>query len=111
MPIFSDKAVEHSQNKKKFWQKTIMFIGAGSFLGTALIPIVGGISSSFNQSETENAAVTEQTALLEQIEQREAGFEAVLAREPDNLNALQGLTQARLELGDLEGRSPPRPIN
>lgn len=107
MPIFSDKGAEHSQNKKKFWQKTILFIGAGSFLGTALIPIVGGIAGSFNQSATEEAAVTEQSVLLEQIQQREAGFEEVLSREPNNPNALQGLTQARLELGDLEGAIAP----
>lgn len=107
MPIFSDKAVEHSQNKKKFWQKAIMFVGAGSFLGTALIPIVGGITGSFNQPKTEEVAVTEQTVLLEQLQQREAGFEAVLEREPNNPNALQGLTRARLELGDLEGAIAP----
>ena len=107
MPIFSDKAVEHSQNKKKFWQKAIMFIGAGSFLATALIPIVGGIAGSFNKSPTEDVAVTEQAVLLEQLQQREAGFEEVLSREPNNPNALQGLTRARLEQGDLEGAIAP----
>jgi len=107
MPTFSDKTVEPSQKKKKFWQKTIMFIGAGSFLATALIPIVGGIAGSFNQSDTDNAPVTEQAVLLEQLQQREAGFEEVLAREPDNPNALQGLIRARLELGDLAGAIAP----
>lgn len=106
MSLFSDKAVEAKQKKQKLWTKVILFIGAGSFAGTAMVPVIGGIIDSVRQPTTE-VAQTAQVNQEVQLKQQEAGFLAVLEREPNNTNALQGLVQTRLALGDLEGARPP----
>ncbi|MEB3224333.1 MAG: tetratricopeptide repeat protein [Synechococcus sp.] len=105
MSLFSDKAVEAKQKKQKLWTKVILFIGAGSFAGTAMVPVIGGIIDSVRQPTTE-VAQTAQVNQEVQLKQQEAGFLAVLEREPNNTNALQGLVQTRLALGDLEGARP-----
>ena len=105
MPLFSDQAATGKQKKQKFWTKVILFIGAGSFAGTAMVPVIGGIIDSVRQP-TNEVARNPQADQEAQLKQQEAGFLAVLEREPDNTNALQGLVQARLALGDLEGARP-----
>ncbi|ACA99530.1 MULTISPECIES: M48 family metallopeptidase [Cyanophyceae] len=105
MPLFSDKATTGKQKKQKFWTKVILIIGAGSFAGTAMVPVIGGIIDSVRQPTTE-VARNPQADQEAQLKQQEAGFLAVLEREPDNTNALQGLVQARLALGDLAGARP-----
>jgi hypothetical protein len=103
MPLFSDKAVETKQKKQKFWQKMILFVGAGSFAATAMVPVIGGIVEAITQPTTPAVSQADQET---QLRDQEAGFLAVLEREPDNLNALQGLVQVRLSLGDFEGARP-----
>ncbi|BAW97311.1 hypothetical protein NIES970_22620 [[Synechococcus] sp. NIES-970] len=103
MSLPPDQTAATKQKKQKFWQKIILFIGAGSFAATAMVPVIGGIVESMNQSATTEIGQADQEA---QLKEQEAGLVAVLEREPDNVNALQGLVQVRLALGDLEGARP-----
>lgn len=107
MPIFSEKAVQEKQKKQQLWQKVILFIGAGSFLATAMIPLVTGLIDSLTKPAAEQVAATPQELQMEQLKQKETGFLTVLEREPNNPNALQGLVDTRLKLGDLAGAKEP----
>lgn len=106
MPFFSNSNAEN-KGKVKLLQKIILFIGAGAFLSTALIPLIG----SFQGDSSQPTSTAPQTANPgqppapnpEELKKQEEGFLLTLEREPDNINALQGLTQVRLQMGNLEG--------
>lgn len=72
-----------------------------------MVTVIGGIVSSFTEPDQTEVATNQQLVIQEQLQQQEAGFEAVLEREPDNPNALQGLVRIRLEQGDLRGAVEP----
>ncbi|AFY38037.1 hypothetical protein Lepto7376_1703 [[Leptolyngbya] sp. PCC 7376] len=107
MPSTSKKSAK-SKGKGQFWQKAVLFIGGGAFLGTAMLPIIGGL---FNRNEQNtpahsagNQGASRSTAELQELE---ANLLLVLEREPNNPNALQNLTRVRLEMGDLPGAIDP----
>ena len=104
MPSSSKK----SKGKGKFWQKAILFIGGGAFLGTAMLPIIGGFLSGNNTANDHSPTSTSQTQIsTEELEALEENLLVVLEREPNNPNALQNLIRVRLELGDLQGSIDP----
>jgi cytochrome c-type biogenesis protein CcmH/NrfG len=106
MPFFS-KSTTENKGKIQLWQKIVLFIGAGAFLSTALIPLVGALRGGDQPSvpaQQQAAKPGEPPAPSpEELKKQEEGFLLTLKREPDNINALQGLTQVRLQMGDLEG--------
>ncbi|MBR8827996.1 MAG: hypothetical protein DSM107014_08865 [Gomphosphaeria aponina SAG 52.96 = DSM 107014] len=57
--------------------------------------------------ETAGETSTETLAIEEQLKATEAGYEKVLAREPENRFALQGLVEIRLQMNDLKGAIAP----
>ncbi|MBV5260809.1 tetratricopeptide repeat protein [Synechococcus moorigangaii CMS01] len=73
-----------------------------------MVPVISGIVGNMNQPPGTEVARTPEAQAEQnaQLEEQEAGFAAVLEREPDNVNALQGLVQTRLALGDLAGARP-----
>ena len=91
------------KNKKNKKTKTlvrivtlIMGLGfAGSTLAIAL-------SSVFSQSDGNAYQTGEAPSVEEQISMQVAGYEKVLAREPKNLTALEGLTQIYLYTGNTD---------
>jgi len=57
------------------------------------------------QQEQQARQVNEQA--LQQLQVQENGYEAVLEREPNNENALEGLVQTRIDMKDYEGAVKP----
>jgi tetratricopeptide (TPR) repeat protein len=84
-----------SNNKQR---KTFFTVAIGlillAFVGAPLIPVIIGF---FSQASTPPTAsqVGDVTKLQQQIQ----GYETVLKREPNNINALNSLAQLRMELG------------
>jgi tetratricopeptide (TPR) repeat protein len=84
-----------------------LLIGSGLvFLGLMVIPFLGGIFSR-NPQTTPNAAVSQNPEAQKQLLEIAKGYEQVLKREPNNLNALQGLAEANIKLGNYYGALPP----
>ncbi|NEQ37645.1 MAG: tetratricopeptide repeat protein [Okeania sp. SIO3I5] len=85
-----------------------------AFLGFSLSPLLGGLLEANQQNSQSNASST-QTSVTDReadLLAQARGYELVLQREPDNLTALQGLLQVKLELiqsgkGNIEEVIPP----
>ena len=85
-----------------------------AFLGFSLSPLLGGLLEA-NQQNSQSSASSTQTSVTDReadLLAQARGYELVLQREPDNLTALQGLLQVKLELiqsgkGNIEEVIPP----
>ncbi|MBE9242442.1 tetratricopeptide repeat protein [Synechocystis salina] len=94
---------------KKILQKTFIIASGLAFLGMMTVPMLTMLRGNANQNQTEAPSQgTQPTAAeIEQLKAIAEGYEKVLQREPDNPNALQGLVEARLQMGDLAGAIAP----
>ncbi|WLT38805.1 tetratricopeptide repeat protein [Synechocystis sp. B12] len=88
---------------KKILQKTFIIASGLAFLGMMTVPMLTVLRGNANQTEGPSQGTPQQptAADLERLKEVAGGYEKVLQREPDNPNALQGLVEARLQMGDL----------
>ncbi len=83
----------------------MLVVAIGAFLTLSLLPLFAGRGDRTRiPSSAEQATAPDARA---ELEARAKGYELVLEREPDNLTALQGLVDARIQLGDLAGVVEP----
>ena len=92
---------------KKILQKTFIVASGLAFLGMMTIPMLTIFRSNVNQNQQGTMPQQPTAAEVDQMKAIAEGYEKVLAREPDNPNALQGLVEVRLQMGDLEGAIAP----
>lgn len=85
---------------------TVLTIALAAFLSLSLLPVLSG-GSRRSPATGESTPTTDPTAVQSELEARARGYSLVLEREPDNQAALQGLVEARIQLGDLEGIVEP----
>ena len=93
-----------SPTKRSPWVYLGLFLMIGALLIFSIAPLV---SSIVQQSRTDNAAATPLDANTRRLEAEALGYELVLEREPDNVNALQGLLENRLRQGNLKEAIAP----
>ena len=89
--------------KKDYFKKVLILISGLGFLfsgGGLLFKLLSNPIPA-SQPAAQTQSVTDQLKIQEQ------GYLLVLKREPDNVSALQGLVQTRLELDNLEGTIAP----
>jgi cytochrome c-type biogenesis protein CcmH/NrfG len=82
-------------------QKIVAWISMMSFFGTGAFTAVSQVRQALENPEPATASVAPS------LEQQAQGFELVLKREPNNLVALEGLVNLRLEMKDTQGAIPP----
>lgn len=94
---------------KKILQKTFIIASGLAFLGMMTVPMLTVLRGNANQTEVPSQGTPQQptAADLERLKKLAEGYEKVLEREPDNPNALQGLVESRLQMGDLPGAIAP----
>ena len=95
---------------KEILQKTFIIASGVAFLGMMTLPMLSIFKGDPNSPAPSNASAPNQPPTAEEKAKIAAiaeGYAKVLEREPDNPNALQGLVEARLQMGDLPGAIPP----
>jgi tetratricopeptide (TPR) repeat protein len=86
---------------------SVLVVAVGAFLALSVLPFLsagGDRTSTATPNGNEASEVNEAQA---ELEARARGYELVLEREPDNQTAIEGLVDARIQLGDLEGVVEP----
>lgn len=93
-----------SQDKssKKTWILAVIALIVVAFVGVSVLPFLAN-SGGEQQANTSPNQQQQQQDLADQVR----GYKAVLEREPENENALQGLLEIRLQQGDLEKAISP----
>ncbi|MBW4461573.1 MAG: tetratricopeptide repeat protein [Nodosilinea sp. WJT8-NPBG4] len=88
---------------------TVLTMALAAFLSLSLLPILGSNSGSGRKatSTAEANPAADPVAMQAELEAQAKGYELVLEREPDNQTALQGLVDARIQLGDINGVVAP----
>ncbi|AFZ35114.1 hypothetical protein Sta7437_1547 [Stanieria cyanosphaera PCC 7437] len=89
---------------RKTLQRVLVLLFGLAFIGSTAFMLVGSIFSNDSQPPASTATTPSNE---EQLQAQIRGYEKVLAREPNNPTALQGLVQARLALQDLPGAIEP----
>jgi tetratricopeptide (TPR) repeat protein len=89
--------------RQKILRIAFAFLGVVSFLGFSIAPIVRAF-----WSESPTAQVQAPTGEVQnRLQERIAGYETVLQREPENVTALRGLADLNLELGKFDQAVEP----
>ncbi|ACK71913.1 TPR domain protein [Gloeothece citriformis PCC 7424] len=89
--------------KRKLIQRILIIVSGSAFLGLMVIPLM----EVFKQDSSPTQQASTSSAQGQQLQQIAQGYEAVLKREPNNVSALQGLAEARLNLQDFSGAVEP----
>ncbi|MGF1458771.1 MAG: tetratricopeptide repeat protein [Leptolyngbyaceae cyanobacterium] len=84
----------------------VLVVAVGAFLALSILPFLSAGGDRPATTATGDTA-TDAAAVQAELEDRARGYELVLEREPDNLTAIEGLVEARIQLGDLEGVVEP----
>ena len=90
---------------KKLLQRILVVVFGSAFVASTGAVIIGSLLS--REPAAANYPAAEPANPLEQLKAQADGYEKVLAREPNNLNALYALVQIRLQTGDLQGVIAP----
>lgn len=86
-------------NRRKLFTLIVLVIGIVPFLVISLAPLVSSIFQPRPTAPLNTPSPTAQAAnTIKKYESEETGYQAVLEREPDNIPALEGLINARLQL-------------
>ena len=98
------------KKKNKTQTKTLVRIatlvmGLG-FAGSTLAIALGSVFSQNNHTASQSQQDGEAPSIEEQIQLRIEGYEKVLAREPKNITALEGLAQIHLQTRNTDKAIP-----
>ncbi|MEA5449034.1 tetratricopeptide repeat protein [Leptolyngbya sp. CCNP1308] len=94
-------------NRNRWLVGTVLTLALAAFLSLSLLPILGSNSGRRATSTADANPTADPVAMQAELEAQAKGYELVLEREPDNQTALQGLVDARIQLGDINGVVAP----
>lgn len=93
-----------SQSKRSRWVYGVLILMIAALILFSVLPLATSIWQQ-NQVQAVNGSPSEE--LSRRLESQAFGYKLVLEREPDNVNAWQGLLDTRLQQGDLSAAIAP----
>ncbi|MGL5033372.1 MAG: tetratricopeptide repeat protein, partial [Microcystaceae cyanobacterium] len=94
-----------SPSKRSLWVYIGLILMIGALILFSILPLA---TSIWQQSQSANVTPANPTdALTRRLETQGLGYQLVLEREPENVNAWQGLLETRLQQGDLTAAIAP----
>lgn len=101
----SNKKKKKEKKSKTLSRVVTLILGIG-FAGSTLAIALSSVFSQNNHNISNSEQPVDQAAIAEQIQLQTRGYEKVLAREPQNITALEGLTQIYLQTGQPQKAIP-----
>lgn len=98
-----------SQSRNRWFLNIVLALGAVAFFGFSMLPLFESVIRE-SQPTTQATPAVSPSPVSEQksrLVNEAQSYEVVLKQEPNNEVALQGLVNARLGLGDLDGAIAP----
>ena len=98
-----------SQSRNRWFLNIVLALGAVAFFGFSMLPLFESVIRE-SQPTTQATPAASPSPVSEQksrLVNEAQSYEVVLKQEPNNEVALQGLVNARLGLGDLDGAIAP----
>ncbi len=98
-----------SQPRSRWLVSVVLVLAVIGFVGFSMIPLISTALKESQPSRVATPATSRTPGAGQQSKIADAarGYELVLQREPENQTALQGLLEARIQLGDLKGAIAP----
>lgn len=96
-----------AKKQNRWLVNSVLILALLAFVGLSALPLISGMANRGADSEAANTANAEAQSERERLEAEARGYELVVQREPDNVTALKGLIEARLQLRDIEGTIEP----
>ncbi len=97
--------MESRQRSLKQKQKLVALVGVIGFGGSTLFTLVPMFKNALQQKNKPETTQVESAEV--QLKVQEKGYQNVLMRQPENLTALEGLMNVRLQLNDTQGAIEP----
>ncbi len=97
--------MESRQRSLKQKQKLVALVGVIGFGGSTLFTLVPMFKNALQQQNQPETTQVESAEV--QLKVQEKGYKNVLMREPENLTALEGLMNVRLQMNDTKGAIEP----
>ncbi|MGD1859122.1 MAG: tetratricopeptide repeat protein [Leptolyngbyaceae cyanobacterium] len=86
---------------------SVLVVAVGAFLALSVLPFLTAGGDRASTGTPANGGPAGAADAQAELEDRARGYELVLEREPNNQTAIEGLVEARIQLGDLEGVIEP----
>ncbi len=96
--------MQSSPTKRRRWLYAVLILMLLTLISFSMLPLVNSIVQARQPKNSESSPLSDQG---NRLENEALGYQLVLEREPDNQNALRGLLEAKLRLGDLQGAIAP----
>ena len=105
---WSEQVIGVLDKRNRWLINIILILAVLAFVGFSALPIFSAWFENRQTSATESYANgTGNEGVQSELQAQVTGYQAVLAREPNNETALLGLLQAQLQLNDIEGAVAP----
>lgn len=95
-----------NKTKTKTLVRVVTLVMGLGFVGSTIAVALSSVFSQNNYTASSSQQHGEAPSMEEQIQMRVDGYEKVLAREPKNITALEGLAQLHLQLRNTEEAIP-----
>ena len=102
--FFSTKIMKVSESKRSRWVYGVLILMIAALILFSVLPLA---TSIWQQNQAQSLGGSSSEELGRRLESQALGYQLVLEREPDNVNAWQGLLDTRLQQGDLTGAIAP----
>ncbi|MGL5081915.1 MAG: tetratricopeptide repeat protein [Microcoleaceae cyanobacterium] len=94
---------QQAGNRRKRLIRIFTLVSLAAFIGQTAFSSIQTFRGALNQPDPAEQAQTQANSQQAELQAQERGYKAVLAREPENPTALEGLANVRIQMNNPQG--------